>query len=917
MKKFFLLLSAAAVSWSLSAENLKPVAQKILEQKNRLESIGQTELFAVSGASNARSLEMNSTVSNATVLEFRKSQAPHILSAKPANLNFIIPTNSGQHIELQLYRSNIFTPDFSVVTSSSHGQPVSYNSGVHYWGIIKGDNSSLAAISIFDDEVAGMISSPAFGNLVLGKLDNDPQSRHILYNDKDLHASPPHCDTPEDGTGYGKELEHPVNQMQSVNCIRLYWEVNYDIFQGKGSVTNAANYVTSVFNQSAILYTNDNIPVSLSQVFVWDTVSPYTGTSTSTLLNQFQSNVNSFNGDLGHLLGYVGNGGIAASTSGLCNNNTDYKQCYSDINSTYNNVPTYSWSVEVVTHEQGHLMGSKHTHACAWNGNNTPIDSCGPAAGYPYEGGCTQVGGGNQPLPAGGGTIMSYCHLVNGIGINFSLGFGSQPRTAILNKYNAASCLTACTGSTCNAPTGMSTGSITQTSAVFSWTAATGATSYNVRYRVIGAGSWTTGTAASVTYNATSLTSGTNYEWQVQTVCSAGTSAYTSSTNFTTAIITSCGAPTGLTTTNITGVSAKLNWNTTSCDSFLLRYYVTSVPNTVYFKYVSPGSAVNTTISGLLSSTNYSWLIRTYCNGAQSGLYSSTATFTTTTSNCGTTSGMTAGSVTSSSALLSWNSVNGALSYNIRYRITSASVWSNKSSVSASTSVTGLAASSVYEWQVQTICSSGSSAFTNSATFTTLASCPAPSGLNTSNIAAASATLNWSPVTCDSFLLRYYVTSAPNNVFFKRVTPGSATSTAITGLTSGTNYTWLIRTYCNNAQSGLYSSTSSFTTLSQSPQGGVDEGLAMVNKDAVPGEIKVYPNPASEHVSIEIPSAADGTLRLKVYDLMGKQVMRDEQSVHEGLNLVDVNTAALPEGVCFFEMEVNGILQRQKILITR
>jgi hypothetical protein len=87
--------------------------------------------------------------------------------------------------------------------------------------------------------------------------------------------------------------------------------------------------------------------------------------------------------------------------------------------------------VMVITHEMGHLMGSNHTHACVWNGNNTAIDGCAAV-----EGDCARPG--NPPT---GGTIMSYCHL-QGVGINFNKGFGPQPTAVILNKIaNAGSCL--------------------------------------------------------------------------------------------------------------------------------------------------------------------------------------------------------------------------------------------------------------------------------------------------------------------------------------------------------------------------------------------------------------------------------------------------------------------------------------------
>lgn len=85
-------------------------------------------------------------------------------------------------------------------------------------------------------------------------------------------------------------------------------------------------------------------------------------------------------------------------------------------------MPVYSFSVTVVTHEEGHVMGSRHTHACVWNGNNTAIDGCGPAEGFPYEGACS-----GAPIPENGGTIMSYCHL-SPVGIDFNLGFGHSPR---------------------------------------------------------------------------------------------------------------------------------------------------------------------------------------------------------------------------------------------------------------------------------------------------------------------------------------------------------------------------------------------------------------------------------------------------------------------------------------------------------
>src|SRR5207248_11322115 len=126
-------------------------------------------------------------------------------------------------------------------------------------------------------------------------------------------------------------------------------------------------------------------------------------------------------------------GGIS-SINGICRATNYSKQNYCGVNSSYSTIPTYSWTVECIAHEGGHLLGSPHTHYCFWNGNNTKIDACGDAAGY-SEGTCLPYP--NPLLPSDGGTIMSYCHLTSA-GINLSLGFGPQPLNLILNNINNA-----------------------------------------------------------------------------------------------------------------------------------------------------------------------------------------------------------------------------------------------------------------------------------------------------------------------------------------------------------------------------------------------------------------------------------------------------------------------------------------------
>lgn len=83
-----------------------------------------------------------------------------------------------------------------------------------------------------------------------------------------------------------------------------------------------------------------------------------------------------------------------------------------------------------------------------------------------------------------------------------------------------------------------------------------------------------------------------------------------------------------------------------------------------------------------------------------------------------------------------------------------------------------------------------------------LKACDPVYGLNTTNISHTSATLNWSPAVCDSFLIRYYIIGT-NQVYFKLVN-GSATNVTIDSLYPNTNYGWMIHTYCNGGLSGPY-----------------------------------------------------------------------------------------------------------------
>jgi len=336
-------------------------------------------------------------------------------------MNLLLPL---QHENMILELVEVPEDFYDYVVTTSAGETFAANKAIkHYRGIVKNGVNSLVAITFYEDEIMGLICTEE-GNFNIVK---DPQSnKHIFYNDKNLKEKPYFiCGNTNDFSDpYESEVLFGQRSMDVLDKkVRFYVETEYDIYQRRGSVPSVEAFISGLFNQVGILYQNENIFTGISELHIWITEDPYMGLIP---LDQFQNQITSFNGDLGILLTFRYSAGIAAGDRGLCNPLPSESLAVAGLNNDYATVPVYSFSVMIVTHELGHLFGSRHTHACVWNGDNTAIDGCAPV-----EGNCPKPG-----IPPEGGTIMSYCSNVN-----FSLGFGPQPGNVIRNNVNNATCL--------------------------------------------------------------------------------------------------------------------------------------------------------------------------------------------------------------------------------------------------------------------------------------------------------------------------------------------------------------------------------------------------------------------------------------------------------------------------------------------
>lgn len=387
---------------------------------------------------------------NYQALEINPGKLASLRNEAPSVLNIELPFDD-KKIVLRLKKVRITSDDFSVVEVLPGGQrrTVQYSDAVFYQGKIEGKSSSFATISLAGEQVMGIIADEQ-GNIILGAIEEmeKPTHEYVLYRESDLEItnSQQNCFTPDDIiTDSIPAIRSTTSQERLTTVgapVEIYFECDNKLYHDKGnSTTNVINYVLGVFNNTALLYGNENIKIQVSQILVWTIPDPEATAglnSSNAVLTAFSSRMATtpYTGDYAHFLSTRALGGGVAWISNPCPDKY-YRSSVSAINTTYSNFPTYSWTVMVVTHELGHNLGSRHTHWCGWPGG--PIDGCAPIANITYTEGACAPG----PLPVSG-SLMSYCHLLGGIGINFNNGFGPLPGQAIRDFITASSCLATC-----------------------------------------------------------------------------------------------------------------------------------------------------------------------------------------------------------------------------------------------------------------------------------------------------------------------------------------------------------------------------------------------------------------------------------------------------------------------------------------
>jgi hypothetical protein len=322
--------------------------------------------------------------------------------------------------------------------------------------------------------------------------------------------------------------------------------------------------------------------------------------------------------------------------------------------------------------------------------------------------------------------------------------------------------------------------------------------------------------------------------------------------------------------------------------------------------------------------------------GTRASLLTSNGCGSGTPVSCGIPATLGSSGVTTTGATLTWGAVSGATSYNVQYKLSTATTWTTVTSTTNSRALTGLTAASTYNFQVSATCASGTSAFSTAASFTTSSAATTCTDTYESNnttgtaktivvntninaLISTSTDKDWFKFTTTSANknIRIDLTNLPADYDVKLYNP-SGTQIAVsqnTGTTAefivynnGAVGTYKIQVY---GYAGAFSATACYTvraSISATAFREVDSvELTEVVVEATPtlGALNVYPNPTSDNVDVTFNASSDAVINVLVYDLMGREVYNTKMAALSGTNKTSIEMSNYAPG-CYTLVILNG-----------
>jgi hypothetical protein len=305
-----------------------------------------------------------------------------------------------------------------------------------------------------------------------------------------------------------------------------------------------------------------------------------------------------------------------------------------------------------------------------------------------------------------------------------------------------------------------------------------------------------------------------------------------------------------------------------------------------------------------------------------------TVNLKTATATCNAPTTLATASITTSGATLSWAAVSGASNYTLQIKPSTSTTWTSYTVTGANYTATGLSASTIYNWQVRTNCTSGSSAYTAGTNFTTGTTSTCSDNYESNNTLATAPTVTVNTnltarigTSSDIDWYKFTNTTAARNI---RVTltnlpadydlylynsagtllysseNGSTTAETVTfnAAPVGTYYIRVIG--YNSAFSGTacytFRATTSGTTLREEQGELQTTPKEVALETAAPAfDVNLFPNPANNVLNILV-ATTESTIKGQALDATGRIIWTGY--LDNGVNTININE--LPAGIYHF-----------------
>ncbi len=407
-----------------------------------------------------------------------------------------------------------------------------------------------------------------------------------------------------------------------------------------------------------------------------------------------------------------------------------------------------------------------------------------------------------------------------------------------------------------------------------------------------------------------------------------------SNTNFTIGGAIPCGDATGLTSSAIGNNTATISWTAVAnAVSYAVDYKLSS--SSTWTSFATAQTTTTANLTGLTQSSLYDWRVQATCTAGTGNFV--TAQFTTTTPFvCNAPTGLAASAITTSSATVSWVAVSGAANYAVDYKLNSSSVWISAATATTATSVaiSGLAASSLYDYRVSTNCGvNGTSGFA-AAQFTTAAAvtCPGPLDVSTNGTATGAATIPFNTdvkglinTTTDNDYYKFVVTTGGTATITLSTLPGdydirlyssNGTTQLAISQNGGTTSETISRTYTAGTYYirvyGYQGANSTTTCYNLRVQLGtaskVENDTEIACSKAI---LKVFPSPATDILNVSVLGELYGKgAFIKIVNENGTVVK--QQQINKSIQQVDISRLA--KGVYIIQVENGGKILSSKFV---